>query len=50
MGRVVCAAAEKRLSLLALASTVPFNCPPPESLRHKKGNRDQIVFLELYLI
>ena len=41
--------ARKRLSLLALASTVPFNCPRPESLRHRKDNRDQIVFLELYL-
>ena len=40
----------KRLSLLALASTVPFNCPPSESLRHRKGNRDQIVFLKLYLL
>ena len=39
----------KRLSLQALASTVPFNCPRPESLRHRKGNRDHIVFLELYL-
>jgi hypothetical protein len=37
------------LGLLALASTVPFNCPRPESLRHKKGSRDHIVFLELYL-
>src|SRR6266478_2371724 len=40
----------KRLSLLALASTMPFNCPRPESLRHRKGNRDHIVFLELYLL
>jgi hypothetical protein len=40
----------KRLSLLALASTVPFNCPRPESLRHKKGNRDHIVLLEVYLL
>jgi hypothetical protein len=40
----------KRLSLLALASTVPFNCARPESLRHRKGNRDHIVFLELYLL
>ena len=40
----------KRLSLLALASTVPFNCPPSETLRHRKGNRDQIVFLKLYLL
>jgi hypothetical protein len=40
----------KRLSLLALASTVPFNCPPSESLLHRKGNRDQIVFLKLYLL
>ena len=39
----------KRLSLLALALTMPFNCPPPESLRHGKGNRDHIVFLELYI-
>ena len=39
----------KRLSLLALASTVPFNCPRPESLRHKNGNRNHIVFLDLYL-
>ena len=28
---------------------MPFNCPPPENLRHGKGNRDHIVFLELYL-
>jgi hypothetical protein len=40
----------KRLSLLALASTVRFNCPRPESLRHRKGNRDHIVFLELCLL
>ena len=39
----------KRLSLLALALTMPFNYPPPESLRHGKGDRDHIVFLELYL-
>jgi len=39
----------KRLSLLALALTMPFNCPPPESLRHGKGDRDHIVFLELHL-
>jgi hypothetical protein len=39
----------KRLSLLALASTLPFNCPRPESLRHRKDNRDHILFLELYL-
>ena len=36
----------KRLSLLALASTVPFNCPQPEGLRHRKGNRDHIVLFE----
>jgi hypothetical protein len=39
----------KRLILLALASAVPFNRPRPESLLHKKGNRDHIVVLELYL-
>ena len=39
----------KCLSLLALASTVPFSCPRPASLRHKKDNRDHILFLELYL-
>ncbi len=39
----------KCLILLALASTVPFNCPRPESLRHKEDNRDHILFLELYL-
>src|SRR5216684_6850976 len=31
----------KRLSLLALASTMPLNCLRPESLRHRKDNRDQ---------
>jgi hypothetical protein len=46
---VSCHSVRKRLSLLALALTMPFNCPPPESLRHGKGNRDHIVFLELYL-
>src|SRR5258707_2897065 len=25
-------------------------CPPSESLRHRKGNRDQIAFLKLYLL
>ena len=39
----------KRLNLLALASTVPFNGPRAESLRHKKGNGDHIVFRETYL-
>ena len=39
----------KRLSLLALALTMPFNYPPPESLRPGKGDRDHIVFLDLYL-
>jgi hypothetical protein len=37
----------KRLSLLALASAMPFNFPQPESLRHRKGNRDHIVFFAL---
>jgi len=36
-------------SLLALALTMPFNYAPPESLRHGKGDRDHIVFLDLYL-
>src|SRR5882762_6956374 len=39
----------KRLSLLALALTMSFNYPPSESLRHGKGDRDHIVFLDLYL-
>src|SRR5216684_8541209 len=40
----------KRLSLLALASTMPFNCPRPESLRHRKGNRDHICALRTVAI
>src|SRR5258705_10031119 len=28
---------------------MPFSYPPPESLRHWKGDRDHIVFLDLYL-